>query len=64
MSAALSEILICPRCHSGGLDLSKRLCFSCFAEFFDLQGVPCVFPAGKTQRNFWEDLFAKFLEQT
>jgi hypothetical protein len=66
MYPELLKLVRCPRCGAAeeqGLDLTRSVCNRCEAQFFDLDGLPCWFPAGQLQQELWQDLFAKFLEQ-
>ena len=64
MKAIPEQILICPRCRATadeGLNIAELKCERCGSSFFLLQGLPCLFPAGLTQRTLWNDLLAKFI---
>ncbi len=65
MTNALAAILACPKCQStpdSGLNPAGQYCATCDTRFFDLDGMPCWFPAGVAQKYLWEDLLAKFIE--
>ncbi len=65
MTDTLATILACPKCQSTpdtGLDCVRQYCATCDTRFFDLDGMPCWFPAGVVQKYLWEDLLAKFIE--
>lgn len=64
MQNSLAKILSCPRCQAipaEGLNIGSAHCQRCGVRFFDLDGVPCWFPAGVVQRQLWDDLLAKFI---
>ena len=66
MPPSLADILVCPRCRtpaSSACLATSDTCAVCANHTFDLGGVPCWFPSGTLQRDLWEDLFAKFLDQ-
>lgn len=66
MYPELLNVLRCPRCGAAeeqGLDAVGSRCIRCETSFFDLNGLPCWFPSGQLQRELWQDLYAKFLEQ-
>lgn len=66
MYPQLVNLMLCPRCGAGaaeGLDISRRRCGRCQTGFFEMNGLPCWFPSGDLQRQLWQDLYAKFLEQ-
>lgn len=66
MHSPLSDIAVCPLCRtpaSQAFSGDGDTCAVCANRVFDLSGVPCWFPSGTLQRDLWEDLFAKFLEQ-
>lgn len=65
MTELPDTILACPKCCSttaSGLNASRQYCSTCDTQFFDLDGMPCWFPAGTAQKYLWEDLLAKFIE--
>lgn len=66
MHPMLGDIVVCPRCRtpasSAYIDTGDA-CAVCANHSFGLGEVPCWFPSGTLQRDLWEDLFAKFLEQ-
>lgn len=64
---AFKSILVCPSCRTPlneGFSFSGKGCSKCHTRFFDLKGLPCLFPAGISQKLLWEDLYAKFLQET
>ncbi len=66
MHPSLADILVCPRCRtpaSSACLATSDTCAVCANHTFDLGRVPCWFPSGTLQRDLWEDLFAKFLDQ-
>lgn len=66
MHPSLVDILVCPRCRtpaSSAYLATSDTCAVCANRIFNLGGVPCWFPSGTLQRDLWEDLFAKFLDQ-
>jgi hypothetical protein len=66
MHSSLSDVAVCPRCRTPALQAftgDSDTCAVCGNCVFDLGGVPCWFPSGTLQRDLWEDLSAKFLEQ-
>lgn len=66
MHPQLSDVMVCPRCRtpaSHAFPAGSVACAVCANQLFDLGGVPCWFPSGTLQRELWEDLFAKFLQQ-
>jgi hypothetical protein len=42
---------MCPQC---GGELTYLTCNQCQTEYFDLNGLPCLFPAGKQVEVFWQ----------
>ena len=66
MHPLLLSQLRCPRCGAAsetGLACVEGRCDRCRLRFFSLGELPCWFPSGELQRELWQDLFAKFLEQ-
>lgn len=67
MHLLLQDIVVCPRCQASacdGMQIDHLRCQRCELEFFDLQGMPCWFPSGRAQKLLWEDLLARFMEQS
>lgn len=54
---APSKLLQCPNCGSdaqSGFSLDTLLCSSCNTQYFNLNGVPCLFPAGEYHKTIWQ----------
>ncbi len=66
MTDSYKDLLCCPNCRATaqeGFKIELLVCQRCDAEFFSLDGMPCVFRSGQQQKALWEHLLAKFIEQ-
>lgn len=63
MQTNLQEILMCPICGKKSIQLDKLQCKTCKSFFFELNGIPCLFPSGIKQLQLWNHLLAKFIEE-
>lgn len=64
MADVFDESLCCPKCGYAPLRMAPTpMCDSCGTSFFNLNGLPCLFPDGIQRKALWEDLLAKLHEE-
>lgn len=64
MNNAYTPLLCCPNCSATaaqGLQVAQGVCTRCETHFFNLNGLPCWFPAGTQQKQLWNHLLDQFI---
>lgn len=62
----LKNQFCCPNCFSDasqGFDIEQLRCNLCATDFFTLENIPCLFPAGTHQQSIWQHQVASLLSQ-
>lgn len=62
----LKNQFCCPNCFSDasqGFNIEQLHCNVCATDFFALEDIPCLFPAGTHQRSIWQHQTAGLLAQ-